>query len=188
MSLWHARRNRTDNAARGSALWRAALLHPDCLLQEPNHCVTFVGCQRAQVDSSTRFRRNDRALADTAVHDRLCRHKVTRSSVLSRIGRIFGSLKRVVSASGRCGRKSSPNSSSGRESSRKRLSLSGQHQALAPLKHSSDLRRWSEAHGSIRIQEGQPLCRRLPVFLVWSYHSSRMPPYSAGFAADGFSL
>ena len=23
---------------------------------------------------------------------------------------------------------------------------------------------------------------------MWSYHSSRMPPYSAGFAADGYSL
>src|SRR5690242_4613285 len=40
----------------------------------------------------------------------------------------------------------------------------------------------------VRIQISQPLCRRLPGSLVWSYHSSRMPPYSVGFAADGYSL
>ena len=34
----------------------------------------------------------------------------------------------------------------------------------------------------------QPLCRGLPGFVAWSHHSSGMPLYSAGFAADGYAL
>jgi hypothetical protein len=77
-------------------------------------------------------------------------------------------------SSGRCGRTSPLPISAGRRHCPTCLACLSQRQVPNALKQLSEFRLRRQAHGSIRIQEGQPLCRGLPGFVAWSHHSSRI--------------